>query len=310
MPPTYPIPIAPTAVPYPPTPAPPKNLPPNFLEGYLDAINQLLEQSGMVNRSYDVAPFVPPPYDFYNPNAGMQVGAQEVPNMAYMKYIIDKYYADNFPGQRSPFPPTSDLGQAVGAQEFPIKRYGPNDLFQQNTQQYVTQAYRHIMNEKKANYLANQNPFNAGLVPNPLMPQLRAGINPYTGQSAQQRINLTPGNNLPPRPHAPNQKDAAGSKYKPQPSPSFPVPKFPPFPKFPQPQPSRPSNPSRPTLPVPKLPIIEQMPTRPPGQRDEKNESIRENAGPAPRKASPALASVRKDKKPTLNSYIPRYERD
>ena len=277
MPPTYPIPIAPTAVPYPPTPA----------------------------------PFVPPAYDFYNPNAGMQVGAQEVPNLAYMEYIINKYYADNFQERGSSFPITPKLGQAVGAQEFPIERFKPDDFFQQNMQQYVTQVYRHIMNEKKANYLANQNPFNAGLAPNPLMPQLRAGINPYTGQSAQQRINLTPGNNLPPRPHAPNQKDAAGSKNKPQPSPSFPdFPKFPPFPKFPQPQPSRPSNPSRPTLPVPKLPIIEQMPTRPPGQRDEKNESIRENAGPAPRKASPALASVRKDKKPTLNSYIPRYERD
>ena len=309
MPPTYPIPIAPTAVPYPPTPAPPKNLPPNFLEGYLDAINQLLEQSGMVNRSYDVAPFVPPPYDFYNPNAGMQVGAQEVPNMAYMKYIIDKYYADNFPGQRSPFPPTSDLGQAVGAQEFPIKRYGPNDLFQQNTQQYVTQAYRHIMNEKKANYLANQNPFNAGLVPNPLMPQLRAGINPYTGQSAEARINSTPGNNLPPRPHAPNQKDAAGSKYKP------PILSLPP--KFPQPQPSRPSLPPSvpprvfPTPSATAEPAPPPMPPRPLPEigREDKNRE-RENVGPAPRKASPALASVKKDKKPTLNSYIPRYERD
>ncbi len=191
MPPTYPIPIAPTAVPYPPTPAPPKNLPPNFLEGYLDAINQLLKNSAMTGeRSYSVAPFVPPTYNFYNPNAGMQVGAQEVPNMAYMKYIIDKYYADNFPGQRSPFPPTSDLGQAVGAQEFPIKRYGRNNLFQQNMQQYVTEVYRLIMDEKKANYRANQNPFNAGLKPNPLMPQLRAGVNPYIGQSAQERINF------------------------------------------------------------------------------------------------------------------------
>ncbi len=33
-------------------------------------------------------------------------------------------------------------------------------------------------------------------------------------------------------------------------------------------------------------------------------------SAPAPRKASPAAAPVKKEKKPTLNSYIPRYERD
>ena len=284
MPPTNPIPIAPTAVPYPPTPAPSKNLPAQFPKDYLDAINQLLKNSAMTGeRSYSVAPFVPPTYNFYNPNAGMQVGAQEVPNLAYMKYIIDKYYADNFPGQRKPFPTTPDFGQQVGAQEFPIKRYGPNDLFQQNMQQYVTEVYRLIMDEKKANYRANQNPFNAGLKPNPLMPLLNnnIGVNPYIGQSAQQRINFE---SLPtsqiqppkvnPKAYNPYQQNLININSKANARFSSPQEK-------PTPQPA--------TI----VPSVSQ-----PAQKTN-----------APNK-TPPTAQIKKQKQPTINSYIPRYERD
>ena len=214
----------------------------------------------------------PPPYGPkpYNPNAGTQVGERE-----YNPNSVTRYNADQFLKNQ----PTAGSMITPGFKEM--------GNFMNWLQQFV--------NVNRDEY--NTNPFSE-LKPNPLMAQLRAGINPYPGTrgyipptSSSRGApppqgpmpspipgKMLPGNKIPPFMPPPPRLPAPSMPLPPKPSPKIP-PTTPP--KFPSP---------RPQLPRPEQPM--QPPMKPPMQ--------------PPKKPTPAPKQI----KPTLNSYIPRYERD
>ena len=213
----------------------------------------------------------PPPYGPkpYNPNAGTQVGERE-----YNPNSVTRYNADQFLKNQ----PTAGSMITPGFKEM--------GNFMNWLQQFV--------NVNRDEY--NTNPFSE-LKANPLMAQLRAGINPYPGTRGYIPPTSSSRGAPPPQGPMPSPipgKMLPGNKIPPfmppprLPSPSMPLPpkpspKIPPTtpPKFPSP---------RPQLPRPEQPM--QPPMKPPMQ--------------PPKKPTPTPKQV----KPTLNSFIPRYERD
>ena len=217
----------------------------------------------------------PPPYGPkpYNPNAGTQVGERE-----YNPNSVTRYNADQFLKNQ----PTAGSMITPGFKEM--------GNFMNWLQQFV--------NVNRDEY--NTNPFSE-LKANPLMAQLRAGINPYPGTRGYIPPTSSSRGAPPPQGPMPSPipgKMLPGNKIPPfmppprLPSPSMPLPpkpspKIPPTtpPKFPSP---------RPQLPRPEQPMQPPMkpPMKPPMQ--------------PPKKPTPTPKQV----KPTLNSFIPRYERD
>ena len=230
----------------------------------------------------------PPPYGPkpYNPNAGTQVGERE-----YNPNSVTRYNADQFLKNQ----PTAGSMITPGFKEM--------GNFMNWLQQFV--------NVNRDEY--NTNPFSE-LKANPLMAQLRAGINPYPGtrgyipptrpgiggSGGGSSGGIAGGNDGrkggPTPPTMPRPPQPGGGRV-PLPMPGTRVPpssgKFEgfvplPYPGNPgirKPQPYQPPNTSRPPQSLPKPPI--QSPMQP------------------PKKPTPTPKQV----KPTLNSYIPRYER-
>jgi len=216
----------------------------------------------------------PPPYGPkpYNPNAGTQVGGRE-----YNPNSVTRYNADQFLKNQA----------TAGSVITPgFKEMGD---FMNWLQQFV--------NVNRDEY--NTNPFSE-LKPNPLMAQLRAGINPYPGTrgyippTASSRGAPPPQNPMPlpiPGPLPPGNKIPPFMPPPRLPSPSMPLP--------PKPSPKIPPS----SLPKPSPPMQFPKQQLPP-------------AGGAPRPTPPKQVTPKKPTptpkqvKPTLNSYIPRYERN
>ncbi len=214
----------------------------------------------------------PPPYGPkpYNPNAGTQVGERE-----YNPNSVTRYNADQFLKNQ----PTAGSMITPGFKEM--------GNFMNWLQQFV--------NVNRDEY--NTNPFSE-LKPNPLMAQLRAGINPYPGTRGY----------IPP---------TASSRGAPPPQNPMPLPipgplprgnKIPPF----MPPPRLPS-PSMPLPPKPSPKIPPSSPPKPSPPMQLPKQQLPPAVG-APRPTPPKQVTPKKPKpkqvKPTLNSFIPRYERD
>ena len=209
-------------------------------------------------------------FNFYNPNAGQQVGPLEVPFDSVAAYRAQK----NGMGAETP---NHAVGRQVGANEYPsgamIKfpswmEGPPGQMLGKNYAQllmsYINQGRTdgppNPFSELKANPLMAQlKAAKAGRGPNPYLPSSQNYI-PDTGPMPSPKL---PPMNPSPRPVQPIQPP----NMKPPPS-GNPLPKFPPMNPLPKPmQPERPSQLPKPT--------------------------------PKPKQI-----------KPTLNSYVPRYERD
>lgn len=217
-------------------------------------------------------PYGPKPYD---PNAGTQVGEREYNPNSVTRYNMDQFLKNQ---------PTAGSMITPGFREM---RY-----FMDWLQQFV--------NVNRDEY--NTNPFSE-LKPNPLMAQLNAGINPYPGTrgyippTASSRGAPPPQNPMPlpiPGPLPPGNK----------------IPPFMPPPRLPspsKPSPSKPSPKIPPTNPSPKPSPPMQLPRPTPQQQ------LPPAVG-APRPTPPKQVTPKKPTpkqvKPTLNSFIPRYERD
>ena len=227
----------------------------------------------------------------YDPNAGTQVGERE-----YNPNSVTRYNADQFLKNQ----PTAGSMITPGFREM---RY-----FMDWLQQFV--------NVNRDEY--NTNPFSE-LKPNPLMAQLNAGINPYIGTrgyippTAKSRGAPPPQGPLPipiPGPMPPGNKIPPFMPPPRLPSPSMPLP--------PKPSPKIPPSPipsyGRP-MPLPKqqLPPSGGSPRPvPDANAAAKNAAAAaKNAAAAAQQASPRKPAPKpKQVKPTLNSFIPRYERD
>ena len=243
----------------------------------------------------------PPPYGPkpYNPNAGTQVGERE-----YNPNSVTRYNADQFLKNQA----TAGSMITPGFREM---RY-----FMDWLQQFV--------NVNRDEY--NTNPFSE-LKPNPLMAQLNAGINPYPGTRGY----------IPPTAKSRGVPPPQGPLPIPIPGPMPPGNKIPPFmppPRLPAPSrplppmaPSRPlpPMPSRPSMPSPNIPPSPKPKPSPPMQLPKQQlppaggsprpvpdaNAAAKNAAAAAQQALPRKPAPKpKQVKPTLNSYIPRYERD
>ena len=234
----------------------------------------------------------PPPYGPkpYNPNAGTQVGERE-----YNPNSVTRYNADQFLKNQ----PTAGSMITPGFKEM--------GNFMNWLQQFV--------NVNRDEY--NTNPFSE-LKPNPLMAQLRAGINPYPGtrgyipptapgiggSSGGSSGGIAGGNDgrkggptpptvpLPQFPIRPPGEGAGRGSNPGAGSKGAPPPPFGPMPK-PIPGPMPPGNKIPPSMPSPKFPSPRPQLPRP------------EQPMQPPKKITPKPKQV----KPTLNSFIPRYER-
>ena len=218
-------------------------------------------------------------YNYYDPNAGQQVGPLEVPFSSAAAYRAQK----NGMGAETP---SHTVGRQVGANEYPSGAMlkfpswmegPPGQMLGKN----YAQLLMSYINQGRTD--GPPNPFSE-LKANPLMAQLLAakagrGPNPYL-PSTQNYIpdkGVFQQKPIQPRPKQP----------KPNPQPSMP---------------NGPSMPSRPSMPLPPkiLPSPKPMPqpTMPPSPKPDLPPSV---GAPRPKP---------KQVKPTLNSYIPRYERD
>ena len=221
-------------------------------------------------------------YNYYDPNAGQQVGPLEVPFSSAAAYRAQK----NGMGAETP---SHTVGRQVGANEYPSGAMlkfpswmegPPGQMLGKN----YAQLLMSYINQGETD--GPPNPFSE-LKANPLMAQLLAakagrGPNPYlpsTQNYIPDKGPMPPGNKIPPFMPQP-----------PMPLPPKPSPKIPPSPKPNpiQPNPIQP-NPIQPN-PLPKFPQPMQPPMKP------------TNIPPA----KPMPKQIR----PTLNSFIPRYERD
>ena len=229
----------------------------------------------------------------YDPNAGTQVGEREYNPNSVTRYNMDQFLKNQ---------PTAGSMITPGFREM---RY-----FMDWLQQFV--------NVNRDEY--NTNPFSE-LKPNPLMAQLNAGINPYPGTRGY----------IPPTASSRGAPPPQGPLPIPIPGPMPPGNKIPPSPK-PMPQPSRPSMPNGPSMPFPKIPPSPKQQLPPPSMQlpqqllpsvgmprpvPDANAAAKnaaaaaKNAAAAAQQASPRKPAPKpKQVKPTLNSYIPRYERD
>jgi len=203
-------------------------------------------------------------FNFYNPNAGQQVGPLEVPFNSVAAYRAQK----NGMGAETP---SHAVGRQVGANEYPSGAMvkfpswmegPPGQMLGKN----YAQLLMSYINQGRTD--GPPNPFSE-LKANPLMAQLKAakagrGPNPYLPSTQNPPPPLPPKMN-PSQPVQPIQPP----NMKPPPPPN-PLPKFPPM--NPSPKPFQPERPVQVPKPSPK---------------------------PTP-----------KFSKPTLNSYLPRYERD
>ena len=232
----------------------------------------------------------------YNPNAGTQVGQRE-----YNPNSVTRYNADQFLKNQP-------IAGNMVTPSFREMRY-----FMDWLQQFV--------NVNRDEY--NTNPFSE-LKPNPLMAQLNAGINPYPGTRGY----------IPPTAKSRGVPPPQGPLPIPIPGPMPPGNKIPPFmppPRLPQPpMPSRPSMPNGPSMPSPKIPPSPKQQLPPPSMQLPQQlppsvgmprpvpdaNAAAKNAAAAAQQAAAQQASPRKPApkpkqvKPTLNSFIPRYERD
>ena len=205
----------------------------------------------------------PPPYGPkpYNPNAGTQVGERE-----YNPNSVTRYNADQFLKNQ----PTAGSMITPGFKEM--------NNFMNWLQQFV--------NVNRDEY--NTNPFSE-LKPNPLMAQLRAGINPYPGTRGY----------IPPTASSRGAPPPQGPLPIPIPGKMLPGNKIPPF----MPPPRLPS----PSMPLPPKPSPKIPPTTPPKFPSPRPQLPRpEQPMQPPKKPAPKPKQVN----PTLNSFIPRYERD
>ena len=240
----------------------------------------------------------PPPYGPkpYNPNAGTQVGEREYNPNSVTRYNMDQFLKNQ---------PTAGSMITPGFREM---RY-----FMDWLQQFV--------NVNRDEY--NTNPFSE-LKPNPLMAQLNAGINPYPGTRGY----------IPPTASSRGAPPPQGPLPIPIPGPMPPGNKIPPFmppPRLPEPRLPQPSMPL-PPKPSPKIPPSLSPKPSPPMQLPKQQlppaggsprpvpdanaaaknaAAAAKNAAAAAQQASPRKPAPKpKQVKPTLNSYIPRYERD
>ena len=224
-------------------------------------------------------------YNYYDPNAGQQVGPLEVPFSSAAAYRAQK----NGMGAETP---SHTVGRQVGANEYPSGAMlkfpswmegPPGQMLGKN----YAQLLMSYINQGRTD--GPPNPFSE-LKANPLMAQLLAakagrGPNPYL-PSTQNYIpdkGPMPSPKLPPR--LPSPKPIQPRPIQPSPNPQPPMPSRPPMPS-----PKIPPSPK--PMPLPPMPL-------PPKQ------DLPPSVG-APRPGKPAPKQV----KPTLNSYIPRYERD
>ena len=223
----------------------------------------------------------------YDPNAGTQVGERE-----YNLNSVTRYNADQFLKNQA------TAGSMI-TPSFKEMRY-----FMDWLQQFA--------NVNRDEY--NTNPFSE-LKANPLMAQLNAGINPYPGTRGY----------IPPTAKSRGAPPPQGPLPIPIPGPMLPGNKIPPFmppPRLPAPSRPLPPKPSpkippspKPMPPSPKqdLPPSFGTPrTVPDANAAAKNAAAAaKNAAAAAQQASPRKPAPKpKQVKPTLNSYIPRYERD
>ena len=228
----------------------------------------------------------PPPYGPkpYNPNAGTQVGERE-----YNPNSVTRYNADQFLKNQ----PTAGSMITPGFKEM--------GNFMNWLQQFV--------NVNRDEY--NTNPFSE-LKPNPLMAQLRAGINPYPGTRGY----------IPPTSSSRGAPPPQGPMPSPIPGKMLPGNKIPPF--MPPPRLPAPSMPL-PPKPSPNIPPILSPKPSPPMQLPKQQllpaggsprpvpdaNAAAKNAAAAAQQALPRKPAPKpKQVKPTINSYIPRYERN
>ena len=233
-------------------------------------------------------------YNYYDPNAGQQVGSLEVPFNSVAAYEAQK----NGMGAETP---RRTFGRQVGAAEYPSGQMlkfpswmeGPPAQMSGRNYAQLLMSY---INQGETN--GSPNPFSE-LKANPLMAQLLAakagrGPNPYlpsgilTGNIQERRRKSPP---LPIRPPGEGagrgSNPGAGSR-------GAPPPPFGPMP-IPIPGPMPPGNKIPPFMPPPRLPDPRlPQPSRP----------SMPNGPSMPPSPKP------KQVKPTLNSFIPRYERD
>lgn len=218
----------------------------------------------------------------YDPNAGTQVGEREYNPNSVTRYNMDQFLKNH-----------ATAGSMI-TPGFREMRY-----FMDWLQQFVNgDEY-------------NTNPF-LELKPNPLMAQLNAGINPYPGTrgyispTASSRGAPPPQGPLPepiPGPLPPGNKIPPFMPPPRLPSPSMPLPPKP-SPKIPPSLSPKPSPPMQ--LPKQQLPPSVGAPRPVPDAN-----AAAKNAAAAAQQASPRKPAPKpKQVKPTLNSYIPRYERD
>ena len=186
---------------------------------------------------------------------------------------------------------------------------------------YLMDWLQQFVNVNRDEY--NTNPFSE-LKPNPLMAQLNAGINPYPGTRGY----------IPPTAKSRGAPPPQGPLPIPIPGPMPPGNKIPPFmppPRLPEPRLPQPSMPL-PPKPSPKIPPSLSPKPSPPMQLPKQQlppaggsprpvpdanaaaknaAAAAKNAAAAAQQASPRKPAPKpKQVKPTLNSFIPRYERD
>ena len=247
-------------------------------------------------------------YNYYDPYAGQQVGPLEVPFSSAAAYGAQK----NGVGAEIP---SHTVGRQVGANEYPsgamlkFPSWMGGPPIQVSGKNYAQFLMSYI---NQGNTDGPPNPFSE-LKANPLMAQLLAakagrGPNPYL-PSTQNYIpdkGPMPSQKLRPMPPSPKPIHPRPIQPPPKPNPILPPPKQNPIqpnplPKFPQPmQPERPMQPPI-SIPVaPKNTFLRgsKASTNPPFSMADNNvpSRVKEfNAGP---------------KKPTLDSFIPRYLRN
>ena len=219
-------------------------------------------------------------YNYYDPYAGQQVGPLEVPFDSVAAYRAQK----NGMGAETP---SHTVGRQVGANEYPsgamlkFPSWMEGPPAQMSGRNYA-QLLMSYINQGRTD--GPPNPFSE-LKANPLMAQLLAA---KAGRG--------------PNPYLPSTQNYIPDKGVFQQKPIQPRPKQP----KPNPQPSMPNGPSMPLPPKPDLPPSFGTPRTVPDANAAAKNAAAAAQQALPRKPAPKPKQV----KPTLNSYIPRYERD
>ena len=247
------------------------------------------------------------------------------------------------PYVKAPAPASNDRGgdRINAGTQVGEREYNPNSVTRYNADQFlknqatagsmITPSFKEMrylmdwlqqfVNVNRDEY--NTNPFSE-LKANPLMAQLNAGINPYIGTRGY--IPPTASSRGAPPPQVPLPIPIPGPMPPGNKIPPFMPPPRLPDPRLPQPpMPSRPSMPNGPSMPSPKIPPSPKpmpLPPMPPSPKPDLPPSFgtprtvpdanaaAKNAAAAAQASPKKLAPKPKQVKPTLNSYIPRYERD